>query len=162
LRPKYSVNLSGASVGDSEVLALVEAELATLEHPRGALVIEVTETAAVLDLVRARAFASRLQELGVGLALDDFGSGYGSFSYLKELPFDVLKIDGQFVRNLVRSIEDQAVVTALVTIARALEKQTVAEFVEDEPTLAMLRALGVDQAQGYVIGRPASLAEQVA
>ena len=162
LRPQYSVNLSGASVGDSEVLALVEAEMATLAHPRGALVMEVTETAAVVDLVRARAFATRLHDLGVGLALDDFGSGYGSFSYLKELPFDVLKIDGQFVRNLVHSIEDQAVVTALVTIAQALDKVTVAEFVEDEQTLALLRELGVDQAQGYVIGRPASLREQVA
>jgi diguanylate cyclase (GGDEF)-like protein len=156
-RPQYSVNLSGASVGDAEVLALVEAELATLSEPRGALVLEVTETAAVIDLVRARAFANRLREMGIGLALDDFGSGYGSFAYLKELPFDVLKIDGQFIRGLVHSIEDQAVVTALVTIARALEKQTVAEFVEDEETLSLLRALGVDQAQGYVIGRPALL-----
>jgi diguanylate cyclase (GGDEF)-like protein len=156
-RPQYSVNLSGASVGDAEVLALIEAEIATLACPRGAMVIEVTETAAVIDLDRARAFAHRLQDLGIALALDDFGSGYGSFSYLKELPFDVLKIDGQFIRRLVHSIEDQAVVTALVTIARALEKQTVAEFVEDEATLTMLRALGVDQAQGYVIGRPGSV-----
>ncbi len=162
LRPQYSVNLSGPSVGDAEILALVEAELASLPHPRGALVLEVTETAAVVDLDRARSFAERLHALGIGLALDDFGSGYGSFAYLKELPFDVLKIDGQFIRGLVHSIEDQAVVTALVTIARALEKQTVAEFVEDEPTLAMLRALGVDQAQGYVIGRPASVLQGVA
>jgi diguanylate cyclase (GGDEF)-like protein len=156
-RPQYSVNLSGTSVGDAEVLALIEGELATLEDPRNALVIEVTETAAVVDLDRARAFSDRLHALGIGLALDDFGSGYGSFAYLKHLPFDVLKIDGQFIRNLVHSVEDQAVVTALVTIARALEKQTVAEFVEDLPTLEMLRRLGVDQAQGYVIGRPGSV-----
>lgn len=156
-RPQYSVNLSGTSVGDPEILAVIEAEMATLPQPRGALLIEVTETAAVVDLARARTFSERLQELGCSLALDDFGSGYGSFAYLKQLPFDVLKIDGQFVRGLLHSAEDQAVVTALVTIARALEKTTVAEFVEDARTLELLRALGVDQAQGYFIGRPASL-----
>jgi diguanylate cyclase (GGDEF)-like protein len=155
-RPHFSVNLSGASVGDPEVLALVERELATLVEPHGALLFEVTETAAVVDLDRARRFAERLQSLGCSLALDDFGSGYGSFAYLKHLPFDVLKIDGQFVRGLVRSAEDQAVVTALVTIAQALGKVTVAEFVEDAATLELLRELGVDEAQGYHVGRPTS------
>ena len=156
-RPVFSVNLSGPSVGDREVLELLEHELATLPHAEGALLLEVTETAAVGDLVRAREFAARLQSLGCSLALDDFGSGYGSFAYLKQLPFDVLKIDGQFVRELVVSQEDQAVVTALVTIAQALGKQTVAEFVEDAETLALLRTLGVDQAQGYHVGRPGPL-----
>jgi diguanylate cyclase (GGDEF)-like protein len=156
-RPQYAVNLSGPSVGDPEVLTLIEAEMATLTHPRGALLLEVTETAAVVDLERARRFAERLQALGCTLALDDFGSGYGSFAYLKQLPFDVLKIDGQFVRGLVDNLEDQAVVTALVTIAKALGKTTVAEFVQDAATLELLRNLGVDQAQGYFIGRPASL-----
>ncbi len=156
-RPQYSVNLSGPSVGDPEVLALIEAEMATLPYPRGAMLLEVTETAAVVDVERARGFAERLQALGCSLALDDFGSGYGSFAYLKQLPFDVLKIDGEFVRGLLHSAEDQAVVTALVTIARALGKQTVAEFVEDAATLDLLRSLGVDQAQGYFIGRPGSL-----
>jgi diguanylate cyclase (GGDEF)-like protein len=156
-QPCFSVNLSGPSVGDPEVLALIEAELATLPHPHGALLLEVTETAAVVDLERARLFAERLKLLGCRLALDDFGSGYGSFAYLKQLPFDVLKIDGQFVRGLVGSLEDQAVVTALVTIARALCKETVAEFVQDQPTLDLLRELGVDQAQGYHVGRPGPL-----
>ena len=156
-RPQYSVNLSGPSMGDPEILALIEAEMATLPFPRGALLLEVTETAAVVDIERARAFAERLQSLGCSLALDDFGSGYGSFAYLKQLPFDVLKIDGQFVRGLRDSAEDQAVVTALVTIASALGKTTVAEFVEDAQTLELLRVLGVDQAQGYHVGRPASL-----
>jgi diguanylate cyclase (GGDEF)-like protein len=155
-RPRFSVNLSGPSVGDPEVLALVERELATLVDPDGAMLFEVTETAAVVDLDRARHFAERLRALGCSLALDDFGSGYGSFAYLKHLPFDVLKIDGQFVRGLVRSAEDQAVVTALVTIAQALGKVTVAEFVEDARTLQLLRELGVDEAQGYFVGRPAA------
>lgn len=156
-RPRFSLNLSGPSVGDPEVLALIEAEMARLPDPHGALLLEVTETAAVVDIDRARGFAERLQALGCSLALDDFGSGYGSFAYLKQLPFDVLKIDGQFVRGLLDSAEDQAVVTALVTIAQALAKTTVAEFVEDEATLELLRTLGVDQAQGYFIGRPAAL-----
>ncbi len=156
-RPQYSVNLSGPSMGDPEILALIEAELGLLPEPRGALLLEITETAAVVDLDRARGFADRLKELGCALALDDFGSGYGSFAYLKQLPFDVLKIDGQFVTALTASAADQAVVTALVTIARALGKTTVAEFVEDGRTLDLLRELGVDQAQGYFIGRPASL-----
>jgi diguanylate cyclase (GGDEF)-like protein len=156
-RPQYSVNLSGPSVGDPEVLALIEAEMATLPHPRGSFVLEVTETAAIVDIERARRFAERLQSLGCSFALDDFGSGYGSFAYLKQLPFDVLKIDGQFVRQLADSAEDQAFVTALVTIAHALGKVTVAEFVQDEVTLQLLRDLGVDQAQGYFIGRPASM-----
>lgn len=155
-RPRFSVNLSGASVGDPEVLALVERELATLVESHGAMLFEVTETAAVVDLERARQFAERLRSLGCSLALDDFGSGYGSFAYLKHLPFDVLKIDGQFVRGLVRSAEDQAVVTALVTIAQALGKVTVAEFVEDARTLELLRELGVNEAQGYYVGRPAA------
>jgi diguanylate cyclase (GGDEF)-like protein len=153
-RPCFSVNLSGPSVGDPEVLALIEQEVGTLLEPEGALLLEVTETAAVVDLERARRFAERLKELGCRLALDDFGSGYGSFAYLKQLPFDVLKIDGQFVRGLVHSQEDQAVVTALVTIAQALGKETVAEFVQDAATLDMLRDLGVDQAQGFHVGRP--------
>ena len=154
------MNLSGPSVGDPEILVLIEAEMATLPAPRGALVLEVTETAAVVDIERARVFAERLRALGCSLALDDFGSGYGSFVYLKQLPFDVLKIDGEFVRGLLDSAEDQAVVTALVTIAQALGKTTVAEFVEDADTLELLRALGVDQAQGYFIGKPASMARQ--
>ncbi|MCW2543943.1 MAG: hypothetical protein JWM40_1495, partial [Frankiales bacterium] len=162
LAPQYSVNLSGPSVGDPEILALIESEMQSLPDPRGCLLLEVTETAAVVDIDRARAFAERLQAIGCTLALDDFGSGYGSFAYLKQLPFDVLKIDGQFVTGLVHNVEDQAVVTALVTIASALEKETVAEFVEDEATLRMLTALGVGFAQGYFIGRPVSLVREEA
>jgi len=155
--PCFAVNLSGPSVGDPEILSVLEAGLASLPHPDGALLLEVTETAAIMDIERARVFALRLKDLGCQLALDDFGSGYGSFAYLKQLPFDVLKIDGQFIRGLVHNREDQAVVTALVTIAHALGKTTVAEFVEDEATLDLLRTIGVDAAQGYYVGRPAPL-----
>lgn len=126
---RFAVNLSGPSMGDPDMLRLLERELAGLPR-RGGLVIEVTETAAIVDVERAKAFAERLGELGCAFALDDFGAGYGSFYYLKHLPFDYLKIDGEFVRGVVDSLADQVVVRSLVTIARELGKRTVAEFVE--------------------------------
>jgi diguanylate cyclase (GGDEF)-like protein len=151
-----SVNLSGTSMGEPTVLALIERELGRLPR-RGGLTIEVTETAAIVDIDRARAFAEHLESLGCEFALDDFGAGYGSFYYLKHLPFDYLKIDGGFIRDLVVDRADQVVVRSLVQIARELGKHTVAEFVEDKATLDKLRELGVDYAQGYHIGRPGPL-----
>jgi EAL domain-containing protein (putative c-di-GMP-specific phosphodiesterase class I) len=152
----FEVNLSGLSMGDPELLSLIERELAKLPR-RGGLVIEVTETAAIIDVERARTFAEHLATLGCAFALDDFGAGYGSFYYLKHLPFDYLKIDGEFIRGLVTSHADKVIVRSLVEIARQLGKQTVAEFVEDEATLIALRELGVDFAQGYHVGRPAPM-----
>ena len=152
----FEVNLSGPSMGDPGLLALVERELARLPR-RGGLVIEVTETAAIIDVERARTFAEHLATLGCAFALDDFGAGYGSFYYLKHLPFDYLKIDGEFIRSLVHSHADQVIVKSLVEIAQQLGKHTVAEFVEDEATLQLLRNLGVDFAQGYFVGRPEPL-----
>src|SRR5664279_2445131 len=154
--PRFEVNLSGPSMGDPAVLDVIERGLAQLPRPSG-LIIEVTETAAIVDIDRARAFAERLESLGCEFALDDFGAGYGSFYYLKHLPFDYLKIDGEFIRGLVTNRADQVLVRSLVRIADELGKRTVAEFVEDEATLAVLRGLGVDYAQGYHIGRPAAL-----
>jgi diguanylate cyclase (GGDEF)-like protein len=150
------VNLSGPSMGDPTMLALIERELAALPH-RGGLTIEVTETAAITDIDRARAFAEHLESLGCEFALDDFGAGYGSFYYLKHLPFDYLKIDGTFIRDIVTDRADQVLVSSLVQIARELGKHTIAEFVEDQAILDKLRELGVDYAQGYHIGRPAKL-----
>lgn len=152
----FEVNLSGPSIGDPELLAVIERGLAQLPRREG-LVIEVTETAAILDVPRARAFAERLAALGVAFALDDFGAGYGSFYYLKHLPFDYLKIDGEFIQDLRTSQPDQVIVQSLVHIAGQLGKKTIAEFVQDQPTLDLLRTLGVNFAQGYLIGRPAAL-----
>ena len=151
---QFEVNLSGPSIGDPVLLALIETHLARLHQP-GGLIIEVTETAAIVDVPRARAFAEHLERLGCAFALDDFGAGYGSFYYLKHLPFDYLKIDGEFIRGLVTSRPDQVIVTSLVQIAHQLGKQTIAEFVQDQATLDLLRTLGVDFAQGYHVGRPA-------
>ncbi|HZZ96654.1 MAG TPA: EAL domain-containing protein, partial [Jatrophihabitantaceae bacterium] len=151
-----SVNLSGTSMGEPTMLALIQRELANLPR-RGGLTIEVTETAAITDIDRARSFADHLETLGCEFALDDFGAGYGSFYYLKHLPFDYLKIDGTFIRDLLTDRADQVLVRSLVHIARELGKHTVAEFVEDQATQDKLRELGVDYAQGYHVGRPAAL-----
>ena len=154
--PHFEVNLSGPSMGDPVILEVIERGLAQLPVPSG-LVIEVTETAAITDISRARAFAEHLESLGCEFALDDFGAGYGSFFYLKHLPFDYLKIDGEFVRGVATNRADQILVKSLVQIARELGKRTIAEFVEDQATLDTLHVLGVDFAQGYHIGRPAAL-----
>ncbi|HET9122022.1 MAG TPA: EAL domain-containing protein, partial [Acidiferrobacteraceae bacterium] len=123
------------------------------------LTFELTETVAVADIEQARAFLGALGALGCRSALDDFGSGFASFAYLKDLPVQTVKIDGRFVRNVLESPTDQAILRAMNEIAHALGKTTVAEFVEDEPTLRLLRALGIDEAQGYHIGRPQRLTE---
>jgi diguanylate cyclase (GGDEF)-like protein/PAS domain S-box-containing protein len=152
-----SVNLSGASITDASLLELVEQEIrATGIDPR-ALIFEVTETAAIVNIDKARRFADRLAELGCAFALDDFGAGFGSFYYLKHLPFDYLKIDGDFIRQLPASKPDQLTVKAIVQIAHGLGKRTVAEFVGDDATLRLLGRFGVDFAQGYHTGRPVAV-----
>jgi EAL domain-containing protein (putative c-di-GMP-specific phosphodiesterase class I) len=102
----------------------------------------------------ARAFMNAVRELGCAFSLDDFGVGFSSFNYVKQLPVDYVKIDGSFVRTLVDSPDDQVFVTGAAEVARGFGKKTVAEFVEDERALNMLRSFGVDYAQGYFIGKP--------
>jgi diguanylate cyclase (GGDEF)-like protein len=151
------VNLSGGSISDPTVIDFIASEVRNaLIDPRR-LTIEVTETAAITNIERARALAQTLTDLGCRFALDDFGSGFGSFYYLKHLPFDVVKIDGEFIRELEQSKPDRLTVQAIVQIARGLEKPTIAEFVETEPILHELERLGVDYAQGYHVGRPQPL-----
>jgi EAL domain-containing protein (putative c-di-GMP-specific phosphodiesterase class I) len=154
-----SVNLSGASITDASLLELVEDEIRTTGIDPHALIFEVTETAAIVNIEKARRFAERLGELGCAFARDDFGAGFGSFYYLKHLPFDYLKIDGDFIRQLPASKPDQLTVKAIVQIAHGLGKRTVAEFVGDEATLGLLGRFGVDFAQGYHTGRPLAVAE---
>lgn len=153
----FEVNLSGLSIGDADLESLIESEMAMGDIPAGAMTFEITETAVIVDLESAGAFARRISALGCGWALDDFGSGFGSFLYLKMLPFDYVKIDGSFIREIRTSDEDRHVVQAMVQIARSMRLQTIAEFVEDRETLELLRDLGVDHAQGYYVGRPAPL-----
>jgi len=123
------------------------------------LIFELTETAAISNVEEAKDFAVRMHGRGCRLALDDFGAGFGSFHYLKSIPFDYLKIDGDFIRGLVESSMNQLVVAAIVSIARGMGKKTIAEFVTDEETVRLLRTIGVDLAQGYHIGVPRPVSE---
>src|SRR3954468_20710291 len=154
-----SVNLSGASITDADLIDLGERQIRDTGIDPHALIFEVTETAAIVNIEKARRFAERLAELGCAFALDDFGAGFGSFYYLKHLPFDYLKIDGDFIRQLPTSRPDQLTVKAIVQIAHGLGKRTVAEFVGDEATLRLLGRFGVDYAQGYYTGRPVAVTE---
>ena len=154
---QLEVNVSGVSISDPEFAALIQPHLIALGPLAQQLVIELTETAAVGNLANAIEFATGLAGHGVQFALDDFGAGFGGFYYLKYLPCQYLKIDGEFIKTLPTSPIDQVFVRAMVALAHGLGKQTIAEFVEDEETLQLLDELGVDYAQGYHIGRPAPL-----
>ena len=158
-RPQLSlqINLSGRSVGDPRLTAEVERLITNYRVNPERLTFEITETALIGNLSEARHFADRMRDLGCQLALDDFGSGYASFRYLRIFPIDLVKIDGEYVVDLVDNPQDQVLVQALVQVCQAYGINTVAEFVQDEGTLRMLRELGVDYVQGYLIGPPVPL-----
>ncbi len=159
---RVAVNLSALSITDRGMLAHIERQLIRHEVDPDRLIIEVTETTAIGDMRRAQVFCEGVHTLGSSVALDDFGAGFGSFQYLKHLPFRYLKIDGDFIRTLPTSHKDQLVVQALVGVARGMGKQTIAEYVGDEPTIRLLRAYGVDYAQGFKVGRPCGQMEAFA
>lgn len=151
---RVAVNLSALSITDSGMLAHIEREIVRRRIDPARLIFEVTETAAVGDMAQAIELCEAIQRMGSAIALDDFGAGFASFRYLKHLPFSYLKIDGELIRELSSSRTDQLVVKALVDVARAMGKRTIAEYVDDESTMEMLRAYGVDYAQGFHLGRP--------
>jgi EAL domain-containing protein (putative c-di-GMP-specific phosphodiesterase class I)/CHASE1-domain containing sensor protein len=153
--PTVEINLSGHSLGDSELAAHIGRELHEAQVDPGQLVFEVTETTAIGNIAAARDFAQQLARLGCRFALDDFGAGFGSFYYLKHLPFDYIKIDGEFVRNCTTDATDRLVIRAVVKLAQGMGTRTIAEFVGDEKTYATVAALGVDYAQGFHLGKPA-------
>lgn len=159
---RFGVNLSGNTIGDPELLEVIERRLTETGVPPDRLIFEITETAAVANIAQAAMFADHLAELGCRFALDDFGAGFGSFYYLKHLPFDYLKIDGEFVAHCAESEIDRTLISAVVGIARGLGKLTIAEFVEHEETVEVLTRLGVDYGQGYYLGRPAPLHQHLA
>ena len=158
----FEVNLSGHSIGDPLLLELIERRLHQTGVPPDRLILEITETAAVANIARAATFAHRLSDLGCKFALDDFGAGFGSFYYLKHLPFDYLKIDGEYVRDCATNEIDRILISAVVQIAHGIGKSTIAEFVGDQETVDVLRHLGVDYAQGYFLGHPEPLATHLA
>lgn len=148
------VNLNGMSLNDPHFVESFFATFQRYQHVARKLLIEITETVALQDLDTTRTFIARLQAMGARVALDDFGAGYTSFAYLKMLPANALKIDGAFVRSMTEHPTDIAIVRAIVTLARSLNMFTIAEWAEDIPTLRMLKDLGVDYVQGYVVSRP--------
>lgn len=154
-----AVNVSGKSLCDEGFLDFVRRQLDETQVPATRLCFEITETAAIGSLERARRFLDDLRARGCRLALDDFGSGLCSFGYLKNLPVDYLKIDGAFVRDMVRNPIDLAMVRSINDIGHVMGKETVAECVEDEVTCEALRMLGVDYVQGYWVGAPLPLDE---
>jgi PAS domain S-box-containing protein len=150
-------NLSATSIEGSDLIPFIERQIRREGADPANLVFEITETALMKDVTAGMEFARSLRELGCGLALDDFGTGYGSFTYLKNLPLSSVKIDIEFVRDLATNPANRHVVAAIVSLAKAFGLQTIAEGVENEETLTLLRALGVDFAQGFHIGRPRPL-----
>jgi diguanylate cyclase (GGDEF)-like protein/PAS domain S-box-containing protein len=152
-----AINLSGTTLNDDHFLEYVIGELASVELRPGSICFEITETAAIASLANVVYFMRELRDRGVTFALDDFGSGLSSFSYLKTLPVDFLKIDGQFVENVVRDPIDRSMVEAICQVARAMGLKTVAERVESEEVLGVLSTLGVDYAQGFFIAEPQPL-----
>jgi diguanylate cyclase (GGDEF)-like protein/PAS domain S-box-containing protein len=157
----FNINLSGLSIGDADTTGFIIEQLRTRNIVPGCICFEITETAAISKLSLARAFIAELKSLGCRFALDDFGSGISSFGQLKNLDIDLVKIDGMFVRDIAHDKVDLAMVTAINEMAHALGMLTVAEFVEDDAVLAILKRIGVDYAQGYGIGRPLPLTASV-
>jgi diguanylate cyclase (GGDEF)-like protein/PAS domain S-box-containing protein len=153
-----AINLSGATLGDESLLPFLKNLLALHHLPASLFCFEITETAAISNFQAALHLIRELKALGCRFALDDFGSGMSSFSYLRSLPVDYLKIDGQFVRGMLEDPVNRTLVGNINDIGHLLGKETIAEYAEDAATTEVLRALGVDYAQGYGIHRPAELA----
>ena len=154
-----SINLSGSSLCDEDFLGYATDLLGSSGVPAERLCFEITETAAISNLSRAVHFIDTIRQQGCCFALDDFGSGLSSFTYLKRLPVDYLKIDGAFVRDIAGNAVNHAVVRSINDIGHVMGKQTIAEFVEDDAILACVQALGVDYVQGFGIGRPQPLGD---
>lgn len=153
-RVLVSINVSGTTLNSEGISEFVAEEFRESGVPPHCICFEITETAAITNLEEAQAFIMEMKKLGASIALDDFGSGMSSFSYLKALPVDFIKIDGIFIRDMLRDSMDMAIVDAVNRIGKVLGIATVAEYVETETILAKLRELNVDFAQGYAIHRP--------
>jgi EAL domain-containing protein (putative c-di-GMP-specific phosphodiesterase class I) len=152
-----AVNISAQTLADTQFLEFVVDSFDRTGVAPAQICFELSETTVVANLEHARRFAGVLHGMGCRFALDDFGSGVGSFSNLKNLPLDYLKIDGAFTRNLGADSVNQAMVAAMIQLARTLNFQVIAEQVEDTAALEAARRLGVDFIQGYVISRPQPL-----
>ncbi|MEZ5564960.1 MAG: EAL domain-containing protein [Gammaproteobacteria bacterium] len=155
----FAINLSGQSLGDEAFLPFVQEQLARSRVPPALICFEITETVAVANLQRAQNFMHTLRRTGCRFSTTTFGTGLSSFAYLKLFPVNTLKIDGSFVRDLPTNAISQSVVAAIAEVARVMQLETVAEFVQDQATLDLLGQLGITWAQGYLLGEPALLAD---
>lgn len=155
---QYWINLSGTSIGDVRFATFLKDAISRSPLPPGTVNFEITETAVIRSISEAGKLMSELQEMGCRFALDDFGSGLSSFDYLKKLPVDFIKIDSTFIRDILDDETDRIFVKSIIDIARSLKIKTIAEYVENEDMLELIRAMGADYAQGFCIGRPFVLA----
>ncbi len=153
----FAVNISGQSIGDQDFPTFLERQLRAHGLPPALISFELTETAAVTNIVRAESLMRHLRDLGHEIALDDFGRGLSSLTYLKTLPVSYLKIDGELIRDVITSSRSQAMVSAIVQLARAMGLGTTAECIESDAIRTIVAGLGVDFGQGYALGRPRPL-----
>jgi diguanylate cyclase (GGDEF)-like protein/PAS domain S-box-containing protein len=150
----YAINLSGASINEEKFIDFIYEQFSTYKIPPEIICFEITETVAIANLGKAASLIGKLKQLGCQFALDDFGSGMSSFAYLKNLPVDYIKIDGNFIKNIVDNPIDVAMVEAITKIAHVIGIKTIAEYVESAAIMDKLKELGVDYAQGYYLGKP--------
>lgn len=153
----YSINLSGQSLSDPKMAGYIEGLLSSVDIPAEKICFEITETAAIANLNAARNFIEQMHKLGCCIMLDDFGSGLSSFAYLKALPIDYIKIDGQFIQGIANDPVNEAMVRMIHEIAQVMHIKTIAEFVETEESFELVRKIGIDYIQGYLIARPQPL-----
>ncbi|MBD2120500.1 EAL domain-containing protein [Trichocoleus sp. FACHB-262] len=150
----YAINLSGASINDDQFIDFLHEQFALHQVPPQVICFEITETVAIANLNKAIQLMRELKQLGCRFALDDFGSGMSSFAYLKSLPVDYLKIDGNFIKDILEDPTDMAMTEAINQVGHVMGLQTIAEFVENDRIFEVIKALGVDYAQGYGIAHP--------
>ncbi len=161
-RAIYAINLSGQSLGDDAILNFIEEEIASSGVPWESICFEVTESAAVSNREKAQAFIDTLRKRGCKFSLDDFGAGLSSFAYLKSFKVDTLKIDGSFIRDITDNRISESMVAAITQVAKVMNLDTVAEYVEHKKTRDLIGKLGVDFAQGHAVGRPVPLDDVLA
>ena len=157
-----SINLSGMSLGDPNLLSFIKESMVSYEIPPTNVCFEVTETSAIINIDNTIRLITELRKMGTRFMLDDFGSGMSSFSYLKHLPVDFLKMDGAYVRDITQNKVDLAMAKAIQSVAESMQIQTIAEYVENEETLHCLKKMGVGYAQGFYLNKPQSLNEALA
>lgn len=156
---KVAINLSAQAFSDERLLPIIENKLERYDVSPSRVIFELTESASLTNLTATQRMIRRLTEMGCEFSVDDFGTGFSTFAYLKELPANSVKIDGSFVKDMLNDPIDLALVKAIKDVAHSLDKYSVAEFVENGDILAKLQEIGVDYAQGYHISKPLPIEE---